>query len=129
MKTELMQRALRMSEAGELRFPEVIGILHEADVESYQVDFLRGDDTFYLPDGRTHVEAIHVGVVAADFSRDGVVEAIRGAQADRIRYPEFVRQILEAGVAAYRVHLTGKRAVYVGRKGEMHVEEFPKSAN
>ena len=85
MKTELMQRALRGSEAGELRFPEVIGILHEADVESYQVDFLRGDDTFYLPDGRTHTEAIHVGKVAAEFSRDGVVEAIRAAQADRIR--------------------------------------------
>jgi uncharacterized protein YbcV (DUF1398 family) len=129
MKTELMQRALRGSEAGELRFPEVIGMLQEAGVESYQVDFLRGDDTFYLPDGRIHAEAIPVGEVAAEFSRDGVVDAIRGAQADRIRYPEFVRRILNAGVAAYRVHLTGKRAVYVGRKGEMHVEEFPKPAN
>jgi hypothetical protein len=40
-----------------------------------------------------------------------------------------VRLILRAGVAAYRVNLTGERAVYVGRKGEMHVEEFPKAAN
>ena len=99
MKTELMQRALRKSEAGELRFPEVIGILREADVESYQVDFLRGDDTFYLLDGRTHTEPIEVGAVAAEFLRESVVDAIRGAQADRIRYPEFVRRILDAGVA------------------------------
>jgi uncharacterized protein YbcV (DUF1398 family) len=104
-------------------------MLHEAEVESYQVDFLRGDHTFYLLDRRTHGELIHVREVAAEFSRDGVVAAIRGAQADAIRYTEFVRQILDAGVAAYRVHLTGKRAVYVGRKGEMHVEEFPKPGN
>ncbi len=129
MKTELMQRALRQSEAGELRFPEVIGILREAEVESYQVDFLRGDDTFYLLDGRTHTEPIEAGEVAAEFLRESVVDAIRAAQADRIRYPEFVRRILDAGVAAYRVHLTGERAVYVGRKGEMHVEEFPKPGN
>ena len=129
MKTELMQAALRKSEAGELRFPEVIWMLHEAEVDAYHVDFLHGDDTFYLLDGTTHTEPIEVREVASEFSRDGVIDAIRGAQADRIRYPEFVRRILASGVASYRVHLTGKRAVYVGRKGEMHVEEFPKPAN
>lgn len=126
MKKELMQKALRGSEAGELTFPQVVGMLHEAGVESYQVDFLRGDDTFYLLDGGTHVETMHVREVAADFSAQGVIDAIREVQADRIRYPEFMRRILAAGAAGYRVYLTGMRAVYAGRKGEMHIEEFPR---
>ena len=64
--------------------------------------------------------------IAEDYSASGIVAAIRGAQADAIRYPEFVRQSPEAGVIGYWAFLTGKKVVYFGRKGEMHVAEFPK---
>jgi uncharacterized protein YbcV (DUF1398 family) len=63
--------------------------------------------------------------VSAAFSATGIVAAIRGAQADSIRYPEFVRQSTAAGVIAYWAFLTGKKVIYFGRQGEMHVEEFP----
>jgi uncharacterized protein YbcV (DUF1398 family) len=63
--------------------------------------------------------------IAAEYSGEGIVAAIRGAQADAIRYPEFMRRSAEAGVIAYWAFLTGRKVVYFGRKGEMHVEEFP----
>jgi uncharacterized protein YbcV (DUF1398 family) len=51
---------------------------------------------------------------------------IRGAQADRARYPEFVKRSTAAGLIGYWAFLTGKRVTYFGRKGEQHIEEFPK---
>ena len=64
---------------------------------------------------------------ADDFSQSGLVAAIRAAQADQIRYPEFVNRAMAAGTVAYWALLTGKRVVYFGRNGEFHVEEFPRS--
>ena len=66
------------------------------------------------------------GRVAAEFDSAGLVAAIRGAQADTVRYPEFVKRSTAAGVIGYWAFLTGKRVIYWGRKGEQHIEEFPK---
>ena len=63
--------------------------------------------------------------VAEEFSSSGVIAAIRGAQADTIRYPEFVKRATAAGVIAYWSFLTGAKVIYFGRKGEVHIEEFP----
>jgi hypothetical protein len=41
-------------------------------------------------------------------------------------YPEFLKRAAASGVAAYCAFLTGKRVVYWGRKGEIHIEEFPR---
>jgi uncharacterized protein YbcV (DUF1398 family) len=65
--------------------------------------------------------------VAGEFSDSGLVAAIRGAQADAIRYPEFVKRSTAAGVVGYWAFLTGKKVLYLGRKGESHVEEFPRA--
>ncbi len=129
MNTEGMHWASEGSEAGKLRFPEVVGALVAAGVESYCADLVRGEKTYYMPGGDTYIvkSKLPVTAIAEEYSEDGVVAAIRGAQADAIRYPEFVRQSRAAGVAVYWVFLTGRRAVYLGRKGEIHVELFPGS--
>jgi uncharacterized protein YbcV (DUF1398 family) len=125
-----MHDALAGSSEGRLTFPEVIGMLTEAGVESYFVDFVREDDTFYMPDGRTHVErfTLPAALVAEEFSTSDVSATIRAAQADTIRYPEIVDRLRKAGVAAYWVFLTGRKVVYFGRKGEIHIEEFPRKS-
>jgi len=127
MNTQVMRWAAEESEAGRLRFPEVVAGLLEAGVESYCADLVRGEKVYYMPSGETLVvkSTLPVSVIAEEFSQAGLVAAIRGAQADTIRYPEFLRQTRAAGVVAYRVFLTGRRAVYFGRKGEVHIEEFP----
>jgi len=129
MNTDVMRDALRGSERGELVFPRVVGMLIEAGVESYNADLVGHRYTYYMPDGETHIEegALAVPPVAEEFSADKVVAAIRAAQADMVQYPEFLKLAAAAGVVAYRVFLTGRRAVYFGRKGEIHVEEFPRS--
>jgi uncharacterized protein YbcV (DUF1398 family) len=128
MNIEPMRKALEGSQAGKLTFPEVVSILLEAGVESYRVDLIRGDDTFYMPDGETHVEKMTVPStkVADQFSQTGIGAAIRAAQADSIRYPEFLNRAMAAGTAAYHAYITGRKVIYFGRKGEFHVEEFPR---
>jgi uncharacterized protein YbcV (DUF1398 family) len=79
-----------------------------------------------MRDGQTHVErmTLPLAPIAEQFSLPSVIAAIRGAQTDAIRYPEFVKRATAAGVIAYWSFLTGKRVLYFGRQGEFHVEDF-----
>ena len=85
MNIEVMRNTLHQSEAGQLTFPMVLGALSAVGVESYFADLARRTDTFYLPNGETHVEAMnHPSTkIAEDFSKPEIVAAIRAAQADQ----------------------------------------------
>ncbi|KAK5202905.1 hypothetical protein LTR41_011351 [Exophiala xenobiotica] len=54
----------------------------------------------------------------------GVVEAIKLIQRGESTYAEFSQLCVDAGVTGYLAYLTGKRVVYYGSQGEMHVEWF-----
>lgn len=127
MDTGVIHETLAKSQAGELTFPEVVRRLMEVGVESYFCDLANGAETFYTVDGKTHREAMVLPLrpIAEDFSPGDLVAAIRGAQADTIRYPEFMKRSAAAGVIGYWAFLTGKKVIYFGRKGDTHVEEFP----
>jgi uncharacterized protein YbcV (DUF1398 family) len=127
MNTQVMHQVLSETQAGKLTFPEVVRRLSEVGVESYFVDYATGKETLYTVNGETYAEdmSIRRNAVAEKFSEAGIVEAIRGAQADTIRYPEFVQRATDAGVIGYWAYLTGRKVVYFGRKGEMHTEPFP----
>lgn len=115
------------SNAGRIHFGQVVGQLMEAGVEAYHVDYRAGRSTCYLPDGQTFTLDFErpTEPVAAVFSTEGIVAAIRGAQAGTVKYPEFKRLSQAAGCASYTVWLAGRHVTYYGRKGEMHVERFP----
>lgn len=127
--TQAIHEVLVESHDGKLIFPDVVRRLLAAGVESYFVDLPRSEDVVYLADGTTLVEKMHLPLepVANEFSKPGIVAAIRSAQGDKLRYPEFIRQASAAGVVAYWAYLSGKKVIYFGRKGEFHVEEFPGS--
>jgi uncharacterized protein YbcV (DUF1398 family) len=129
VNADVIQAVMAETQAGKLVFPEVVRRLLEVGVESYFCDLARGTETFYMRDGQTHAEkmTLQMAPIAEDFSRSGIVEAIRGAQADTIRYPEFAKRSAAAGVIAYWAFLTGRKVIYFGRKGESHTEDFPNS--
>jgi uncharacterized protein YbcV (DUF1398 family) len=131
MDIQVIEETLRETEAGRKTFPECVKALLAAGVESYLVDYARMEKSSYGVKGETYTMkmSLPASPVAEAFSKEGLVAAIRGAQRDEIRYPEFVKRATAAGVEAYWAYLTGERVVYLGRKGEIHVEEFPKAAN
>ena len=127
MNTTVIHETLAMSQAGELIFPEVVRRLLEVGVESYFCDLANGAEVFYMTDGKSHSEKMVLPLmpIAEEFSSSGLIAAIRGAQADTIRYPEFMKRSAAAGVIAYWAFLTGKKVIYFRRKGEIHIEEVP----
>lgn len=129
MNTQAMHEVSIETQEGRMTFPQVVGKLLAVGVESYLVDFSAGRKTYYLASGETYAEEmiLKLDPVAEEFSGEGIVAAIRGAQADTVRYPEFVKRANAAGVIGYWAFLAGKKVIYFGRKGEMHVEEFPKA--
>lgn len=120
-------RCAEASKAGEWHFGRVVATLAEVGVESYYADYRSGATTYYLADG----ECMAVGVPQPDvgiptpFDAEAVRRAIRGAQRDEVRYPQFVRLTRAAGCVGYLVWLAGRHVVYFGRLGETHVERFP----
>jgi len=128
MSKQQIHEAAIATQQGNMTFPQVVQALLAAGVESYQVDYATAQKTHYLADGSsiTIPMILDPGPIAAEFDAEALVAAIRGAQADTVRYPEFVRRATIAGVTSYRAFLTGKRVIYVGRKGAQHIEEFPK---
>lgn len=112
---------------GSLNFPAVVAMLAAEGVESYHADLLRREKTYYAACGESFPEtaALPLAEVAPDFSAAGVKDAIAASQRGIITYPEFLRRAAAAGTASYNVYLYGRRAIYWGRHGEFHVEEFP----
>jgi uncharacterized protein YbcV (DUF1398 family) len=127
MNAGIIHEVLAKSQAGELIFPEVVRQLLEVKVESYFCDLATGAETFYMSDGQTHMEkmVLPLAPIAEQFSPSELIAAIRSAQTDTIRYPEFMKRSAAAGVIGYWAFLSGKKVIYFGRKGEFHVEEFP----
>jgi len=113
-----------------ITFGEVVGRLIAAGVERYHVDLVRGESTYFMPDGRSHrvtYEALAARPADA-FAADGVQAAVRSIQACKTKYLTFCREIMEAGCVGYLVSMHGKRVVYFGRSGETCVEPFPPAA-
>ncbi len=125
----VMIEASRASDEGNQSFGEIVQQLGKAGIERYHQDFLRSERTYYLPDGASEVVRNEVvdTAPARSFSAQGVEAAVRAAQAGAIQYNEFCRQAMEAGCVGYLVSLTGKRVVYYGRTGDLHVEYFPEA--
>ena len=128
MNKQVIHELALATQQGKLTFPEVVKGLLEVGVESYLVDFATRQKIHYLSDGTTHAVfmILEPGPIAAEFSSADLVAAIRGAQADTVRYPEFVKRSTAAGVIGYWAFLASKKVIYFGRKGEQHIEEFPR---
>ena len=126
----VLEECQKLSHEGKVTFPQVVGRLLEAGVERYTVDLVRSETTYYSADGTSERVAFpshERQAIAKDFSVDDVKAAIRAAQKDEIRFPEFVRRVLAAGCVGYTAYLHGKRVTYVGRTGDFHTEFFPGS--
>jgi uncharacterized protein YbcV (DUF1398 family) len=125
----IARACLEGSEGAAMTFPEIVGTLMEAGFESYAIDFRRATATYYLVDGESvelptrRVDA----AVAPTFDVALMQAAIREAQqlAPGYTYARFCEKAVSAGCAGYVVSFSGRRALYIGRTAEIHVEHFP----
>lgn len=125
---ETIEHCFNASKQGLIHFGEVVAQLSGAGVESYLADYRTGRTTYYLPSGEwLELDAPQpANAVANEFNAEAVRSAIKGAQRDEVRYPEFVRLTRDAGCAGYTVWIKGRHVTYFGRRGETHIEQFPR---
>lgn len=121
---------LKAAEDDAMSFPRIVGALMEAGFENYAIDFRRATATYYLPDGESVELPTHKidAAVAPALNIPLMQAAIREAQQQMpgYTYSGFCEKAILAGCAGYIVSFSGRRAVYIGRTAETHVEPFPK---
>jgi len=126
-KIAVIEDCTERSLAGTIAFPEVVRKLQEIGVERYHADYSRREKTYYLPDGDSHAVPMLFPrqAIPEAFSAEQVEAAIRASQSGQIDYIEFLRRTMAAGCVGYFVQITGRRALYFGRNGDVHLEPFP----
>lgn len=120
---------LEAAEGNTMAFPQIVGALMEAGFESYAIDFRRASATYYLPDGESFELSSHRvdAAVAPALDTVRMQAAIREAQQQvpGYTYRGFCEKAVQAGCAGYVVSFSGRRALYLGRTAETHIEHFP----
>lgn len=128
-KRSIAQACLDGAERNTMTFPQIVGMLMREGFESYTIDFRRAAATYYLPDGDTLELAMHAldVPISAAFDVGSIQGAIKEAQqlVPGYTYGGFCRKVAAAGCAGYMVSFSGRRALYIGRSAETHVEHFP----
>jgi uncharacterized protein YbcV (DUF1398 family) len=122
-----IEELARKSNGGMLTFPESIGALIKLEVEAYYADFRKKELTYYTKQNQACTFAMPEMEVEIPLTLNPteLQAAIRAAQRDEIRYPEFKKRSMAAGCVGYFVWIAGKQVNYFGRLGELHVEKFP----
>lgn len=125
----IAQTCLQAADSGAMTFPQIVETLIRAGFESYAIDFRASTATYYRPDGITvALPAHHRATPIGDrLDQDALGTAIREAQqlVPGYTYAGFCAKAMAAGFTGYIVSFTGRRALYIGRNAETHVEPFP----
>ncbi len=127
MNISVLQTTLQKTLTGQITFPQVVAALVAEGVESYHVDLVREEFSYYQGNGYSLVEKAELTTKkpAHEFSVDQVRAAIRASQVGEIKFKEFIDRLLDAGCVFYITYLAGKKVIYFGRNGDFHVENFP----
>jgi uncharacterized protein YbcV (DUF1398 family) len=123
----IIEDCARSAHDGSRSFGEIVGTLVEAGVEAYHADYRARRTTYYLPSGETHSVELHAPAldIPAQFTVQGLKDAILGSQRGEVQYPEFLERSMSAGCVGYIVFISGRHVLYFGRDGTQHIERFP----
>ena len=127
MNTEAIAGCMKLSFAN-TPFPVVMRELAAAGVHAYTADLIALRKTYYDAGSESVDESLPLTAspaIAENFDRDAVPATVQAIQRREIGYADFLRQIMAAGCASYRVFFRGRKTIYFGRNGDFHVENFP----
>ncbi len=128
-QTTVARACLDGAEDNSMTFPQIVGTLIEAGFEGYAIDYRRATATYYLPDGKSiELPAPATSAAVAPALDTALLQAaIKEAQQQvpGYTYKGFCEKAVAAGCAGYLVSFSGRRALYIGRTAETHVERFP----
>ena len=128
MDINVINECTSLSLAGKITFPEVVMKLSANGVERYIADLVGKLKLSYGAQGEFHQTSLifdDAPMIAQNFDEDAVKSDIKDIQQQKINYLAFLHRIMEAGCCHYEVFIKGSKAIYFGRDGSFHVENFP----
>ena len=110
-----------------LPFPQTVERLVRLGVERYHVDYVAQTITAYVGHDVDVAQVATLATIegASSWNAETIKESLRQVQSGSISYGEFSKGIIDGGVTNYWAYLAGKRVVYMGQYGDIHVEWFP----
>ena len=127
MDLSVLKECEQLSHSGKAAFPDIVARLAQTGVERYCADLVKLEKFYYAADGQSEVVAMPLKdapPIGGEWSLNNIRAAIRDSQKGEIRYPDFLRRVMSAGCVYYDVFITGRKAIYTGRNGDFHVENF-----
>jgi uncharacterized protein YbcV (DUF1398 family) len=128
-KRAVAKACLGAAEDNTMTFPQIVETLMKEGFEGYAIDFRRALATHYMLDENSVDVPTHkIDVpVAPSFDAVRIQAAIKEAHqlVPGYTYLGFCKNVISAGCAGYIVSFSGRRALYIGRTAETHVEHFP----
>lgn len=128
MDTRIITQAANATLSGEMPFPQIVGMLIEAGVEYYHVDYAGRSKSFYSAEGDRVITPItfeKLPPIASEFRLADLKAAILDSQENGQKFYDFSVRAMGAGVQGYYAFLKGQRVSYFGRSGDEHTEWFP----
>ncbi|MDI7741184.1 DUF1398 family protein [Lysinibacillus fusiformis] len=113
------QEIIRKRSNGEIGFPQFLDQLSQRGINEYVIDVATGQATYkgvYLEFKTDSQITLNI---SDKFNKNKVLEAIANIS---LPFLEFLKEIAEAGVVAYRVWIPEKKVIYIG-VGEEEIEE------
>ena len=104
---------------GVIDFSQFLDELSQRGINEYEIEVATGQATYkginleFKTDSQTNLK------ISEEFNRNKVLEAIANIS---LPFLEFLKEIAEAGIVAYRVNIPEKRVIYMST-GEEEIEE------
>jgi uncharacterized protein YbcV (DUF1398 family) len=130
MNIQTIKECTEGSFNGSMAFPEVIKKLHQIGIQSYNVDLISMTKTSYDIKNLFHTQNLNqfsYSNISQEFNTQKIKDALLSIQKKETNYPQFLKQIMEAGVCRYEVFIRGFKTIYLGYNGDLYVEPFPSS--
>lgn len=129
MNKNLVEQISKVSKVEKWPYPKTFKSLKDAGVLSYQVDTSTYLTIFY---GKNELFEICAPQdfkclnIAKDYNIVLIKSAIQNSQKGLIDYPQFLKEIAQAGVSHYLVEMPLNKITYFGaRPGEEYIESIP----
>ncbi|MEH7179790.1 DUF1398 family protein [Neobacillus vireti] len=114
-----LHEVIERRSTGKTSFAEFLKELYKIGIIQYDIDVATGQATYKgeLSDIKTEPQVNFV--ISSQFNRNQAIQAITNIT---LPFLDFLREIGNAGIAAYNVNITEKKATYAGINGEQIVE-------
>ncbi len=130
MDNNIINDCLSLSLQGKITFPEVVMRLAGTGVEYYIADLAGRKTAYFGVNDEVYSVALNLEKppkIAKNFDEHAIKNAIADIQQSRISYPVFLERIMSGGCTHYEIFIHGRKAIYFGRNGSFHIENFPPS--